>query len=504
VKVSDHTMTIMTGLVLTVVVGMLAQNSESIMASFTGQNRIVLQDDAFTVRAGKPQVIDILLNDQVPPKTDLSKITLVDMPACGKLEVNEGKYRFVDSDACAGPVSFTYCHADDAKCTLANVNLQILPKPGGDPVVASAPQVRTGTLPQATEPVQQPVVATLETPPAIAEPAPETAVAAVESLNGPAPDQALAQTEVISALPDMPGNTGFGTDSGFTEADTSTTLIAEAPADPESQPSRPDPDDVLLTANPPAPATAEPSPSEVTVALAEVAPQVTLPSPAPEPACSVGMTAEPAAGGMVAVALETTCQPDTPFILRQGAFEIAVRTDAAGRFAGAVPAFARDVEIEAILPDGITRKAEVVQPDADRFMRVAVLWKGDVDLDLRAGEFGAGPGQPGYVWSGDPRDWRQARLSGGGYLETFGTPSGAAEVYSLPVSRRQPEGVVDLSLHVADGRLACDKDVDLRVLRFEGGASRSSQVRFTMAPCGETLDEYEVVNALSDLRVAAR
>jgi hypothetical protein len=113
-------MTILTGLVLTVTVGMLAQNSEAIMAGLAGENILKVQDDAFSIRAGKPQLLNVLLNDQAPKGATEEAILIVDQPACGALAKKDGQVQFLDSNACSGEVQFTYCLTDDEGCRCPN------------------------------------------------------------------------------------------------------------------------------------------------------------------------------------------------------------------------------------------------------------------------------------------------------------------------------------------------------------------------------------------------
>ncbi len=100
----DRFMTMATGLVLAIVVGTLAQKSDTLMAFFTGDEITLAQDDQFTVRAGKDQTLDVLAND-----TGAGALAIVKSPSCGAVQINEGGgVEYLDSATCSGKVTFTY------------------------------------------------------------------------------------------------------------------------------------------------------------------------------------------------------------------------------------------------------------------------------------------------------------------------------------------------------------------------------------------------------------
>ncbi len=527
-KVSDHTMTIMTGLVLTVTIGMLAQNSESIMAGLSGGNILRVQDDAYTVRAGKPQMLDVLLNDQFTRNSDESPIVIVNNPSCGSLSISRGQVQFFDSETCRDEVQFTYCLAADAQCSIATVALQVLPPAGNAPVAASAAVAELAASPAPSDPMPEIALAEAPTPSPSSEPMEVTPQSAIASMQAPDPaakpeDPALAENFDLSGVPEI------APDSGVFGGTTNQPVVAAsagipAPLSAETGEVRfaslsgPRPKDgiaakpesgetgVALAANVSAPAMPETADltGQFTVALAAVVMPQPEPDPEPELACTVDVVANPAPGGEIALTVNAPCLPGSALTVRQGAFEFLAFTDAGGIFQGNFPAFAIEAVVSVDLADGIAKSVPVTVPDAERFTRVALLWSGSVDLDLHAREYGAKPGQAGYVWSGDPSSYRQSRQSGGGYLLSFGSGDAFAEIYTMPLSKRQANGVIDLSLHVADGTRACDQGIELRVLRFQGGNSDASNVRFTLGPCGDNMPGYEVFNALGDLRLAAR
>ena len=102
--------------------------------------------------------------------------------------------------------------------------------------------------------------------------------------------------------------------------------------------------------------------------------------------------------------------------------------------------------------------------------RVAVIWSDELDFDLHAREFGAEAGSGSDIWEGNPRDYRTARRSGGGYLQLLGPfkgPGARAEVYTIFETLRTDSGKIDFSLELSAYSDACTKQPVVRVLRSE-------------------------------------
>ena len=526
VKVSDHTMTILTGLVLTVTIGMLAQNSESIMAGLTGRNVLQPEDDAFTVRAGKPQMLNLLLNDQAPEASTETAILIMQQPNCGELAQSNGQIEYTNSQTCQGPVTFTYCLSADIKCAEAKVALQVLPHQNQGLVVASAElaeQPSSPTVLPSDEPVEVAQSPSPSDPAIVPEDEASVVTASIRDFDPAvlpenAPISVPAELSPIAELPVEPDLAlpDRLASVDFSPAASELTIVETAELLPMDLPESRLQDDLpmdLPIATPVVLANVAITAENLTAvslgtgldsAANESAAAPAIESTTAAATCTAQAVALPAAGGEISLSLSAPCNPNSPVVIRQGDFEFAAKTDSSGALTTTFPAFAARATVELLLPDGVTKSLQVDVPGADRFTRVAVLWSGAVDLELRAGEYGAGLGQSGYIWSGAPRSYRQSRKFGGGYLQSFGIGNSFAEIYTLPNSKRQTNGVIDLSLHVADSGAACEKAVDLRILRFTGGKSSASNVRFTLGACNANKADYEVINALSDLRVASR
>ncbi len=118
----DRFMTLATGLVLAIVVGTLAQKSDTVMAFFGSSSAETAESDQFTVRAGKNQVLDVQANDTLK-----GKVVITQAPTCGAVNVNEdGSVEYSDSASCSGEISFAYCIENEDTCEATTVGLTLV------------------------------------------------------------------------------------------------------------------------------------------------------------------------------------------------------------------------------------------------------------------------------------------------------------------------------------------------------------------------------------------
>lgn len=141
-RLEDNMMPVLTGLVFAVVLGTTAQNSDDIMRMFGGDTELQVADDVFFVRAGNETTLDVLANDYAGGALDVASIQIVSGPSCGEATPTAGGISYGNSEACEGPVSFTYCLEDAGACTPGEVTMNVRPSP-----VA----VVTNTLPEKGE-----------------------------------------------------------------------------------------------------------------------------------------------------------------------------------------------------------------------------------------------------------------------------------------------------------------------------------------------------------------
>jgi len=140
-KADDRLMVVLTAVVLVVAIGTMAQRSEFIMAAFGSVDEYEAVDDAFTVRAGRTQPLDVLSNDINAQEGDADRILIVQQPVCGTARRSGGRIEYFNSDACGGRMVFTYCVIQGDTCPSAQVVLNVsLPEalPGRDGMAVAA------------------------------------------------------------------------------------------------------------------------------------------------------------------------------------------------------------------------------------------------------------------------------------------------------------------------------------------------------------------------------
>lgn len=248
---------------------------------------------------------------------------------------------------------------------------------------------------------------------------------------------------------------------------------------------------------------------------AAVTPDVIEPAPVatPEPVrapvagnCAADMQLAAAPGAEVTVSITSPCRAGQVFRISHETLEFTARLDDAGHVELDFPAFTEQARVTATFDDDATVEASVEVPDMFRFNRVAIVWDSPVDLNLHALEYGATRDGKGHVWTGNPVDYRTARRNGGGYLETLGgddlVPGPKAEVYSVPLSARTKNGVIELSIEVADQGTVCNDKITIRSLRTDSAElSLDRNVQVAVGDCGASAN-LVVEDAIQDLRIA--
>jgi len=226
--------------------------------------------------------------------------------------------------------------------------------------------------------------------------------------------------------------------------------------------------------------------------------------------CEIFLDPSVRSGANILLFLIAECKPNMPVTISHAGLEFTILTDAAGTANVVVPALQRTAEITATFEDGSSQSTVALVTQITDVTRAAVTWRGDADLDLHAFEFGAVAGSDGHVWSGSARDYRSARLTGGGYLLELGDKTiegGAlAEVYSMPLGRGLARGTVAMTLEVNNGSEVCGNDISARTLRTRPDNSAGlRRIRFTVPGCGGgALAQFRVNGAVDDIRLAAQ
>lgn len=186
--------------------------------------------------------------------------------------------------------------------------------------------------------------------------------------------------------------------------------------------------------------------------------------------CEIDLSMQVQVGAELVVSLSSPCRPGKTFAVDHAGLVFTAETDADGVASFVVPAMQTNAIVRVTFPDGGTAVDRVTVEGMSRMTRVAVIWSDELDFDLHAREFGAEVGSGSDIWEGNPRDYRTARRSGGGYLQLLGPfkgPGARAEVYTIFETLRTDSGKIDFSLKLSAFSDACKKQPVVRVLRSE-------------------------------------
>jgi len=126
VKVDERFMTIMTAMFLIVGVGAMMQRGEDGSSLLGGGGSFEPRPDTFTVRAGRTQPLDVLLNDSNPERADIGALQIVTAPACGSATIVEGAVEYSSPADCSGTIELAYCLPFEGKCRAVPVTLKVI------------------------------------------------------------------------------------------------------------------------------------------------------------------------------------------------------------------------------------------------------------------------------------------------------------------------------------------------------------------------------------------
>ncbi|MEM8742420.1 MAG: hypothetical protein AAGE13_13115, partial [Pseudomonadota bacterium] len=239
------------------------------------------------------------------------------------------------------------------------------------------------------------------------------------------------------------------------------------------------------------------------------------PIPAPEPSqapppvlasCRPALTLSTASGQMVALDVEADCLAGESVVIEQAGLLFAQRVGDDGRLSATLPAMSSPARVTIRYGAGETVSESIVVQGLDRVARVAIVWRGGYDLNLHLFAPGLRDGAR-HVWQDAPRDRRQARLGGGGYLLSLGDPALGdyrAEVISVPLRRSGQPAVMRLELQLGDPAAACLEAIDYSMVWADARRRADPQaIRLPLTACpaaGEMLRNA----GLRDLVLARR
>ncbi|MGR3494770.1 translocase [Citreimonas sp.] len=226
-------------------------------------------------------------------------------------------------------------------------------------------------------------------------------------------------------------------------------------------------------------------------------------------ACMPEMTAEPAAGAMIRVALSAPCRADERVTLHHQGLMVTQRMAPDGTLEAMIPALSETATVMASFLDGAGASATTEVSSLYFYDRVAVQWQGDAGLQLHAREYGSDYFQPGHVWAEAAGDLGSAARGEGGFLVRLGHEDGpdalVAEVYTFPVGTAARPGDVALSVEVEVTAANCDSTVAAQTLqRRQDGRLQVRDVTMPIPDCGRAGDFLVLKNLVQDLTIAAR
>lgn len=202
----DRVMSILTGLVIVVAMATLAQKSDRLLDIFFGEEiaGIAPQNDAVTVVAGRPEIIDVLANDENVAPEDVGGVRILVSPSCGAAETADNGVLYISNESCIGEQLFAYCVQRGDECTSASVTVNVVSSEPAKPVVGAQRQIAGATPSAVEQPTTQasntPPVGRIEVPaPVAAQPDPATETANAQASAGAQPTGLAGQDEITVA-----------------------------------------------------------------------------------------------------------------------------------------------------------------------------------------------------------------------------------------------------------------------------------------------------------------
>jgi hypothetical protein len=196
--------------------------------------------------------------------------------------------------------------------------------------------------------------------------------------------------------------------------------------------------------------------------------------------------------------------------LHYDGIEIVQSLDQTGKMATVFDCFLGDkIPLTVSFQDGPTMPVQLQTLDLDRVTKIAVTWKGSVNLDLHAFEYAAGLSDENHVWAGAPssrwlaEDRKRRDHRGHGFISYMsdGKTEGAQlEVYTFVHEPQQTAGAITLALDYESRArrprdpdtcgtgLYADLEYKVFVWRPGGRVSRSRGV-FSAVECDQPTDE---------------
>lgn len=219
----------------------------------------------------------------------------------------------------------------------------------------------------------------------------------------------------------------------------------------------------------------------------------TLPAAPDECAANLSLKAAPRA--MIEVSLQAPCSANARVVIRHAGLAIAETLDDAGRLMLDLPALDTRGKVSALLPGAMELHNAVAIPEAAKLRRLAVQWIADDAFQLHGMEAGAGYGEPGDVFAGNPVS------PSGGYLVALGDPASSlpmlAEVYTWPAGITV-RPVIEAEVTAA----TCGRELMGETLMADRGTVTATDLTLAMPGCDALGDILVLNNLIGESRLA--
>ncbi|SHH51074.1 translocase [Marivita hallyeonensis] len=241
----------------------------------------------------------------------------------------------------------------------------------------------------------------------------------------------------------------------------------------------------------------------------EDAPKIELPQSTEDAGfdCTVDMTAEPAAGAMIAVTLSAPCYGSERVTMHHNGMMFTELVQPDGTLSLNIPALAERALVIASFLDGAGAVAHAEVTSVPFYERVVLQWRGDAGLQLHAREFDAEYFSDGHIWQGSESDASRAATGEGGFLVSLGNADAPdalmAEVYTFPTGMTDTSGTVALTIEAEISDANCNAVVEAQTLEMRNGNGlRAKEVTIDVPSCDTVGDFLLLKNIVEDLTIA--
>lgn len=226
-------------------------------------------------------------------------------------------------------------------------------------------------------------------------------------------------------------------------------------------------------------------------------------------ACDAEMTAKPAAGALMTVALIAPCHGSERVTLHHNGLMFTETVQPDGTLLVDVPALSENALVIASFLDGSGAIARANVTSVPFYDRVVLQWRGNAGLQLHAREFDAQYFSDGHVWHGSNSDASRAAMGEGGFLTTLGATDAPdallAEVYTFPTGTTQATGTVTLTVEAEILANNCDTVIEAQTLEIRNGRDLNAKELTIDVPSCETIGDFLLLkNIVEDLTIAAK